>query len=201
MNVKIKLCGMFREKDIDYVNELMPDYVGFIINFSKSHRSIDAQTAMKLKEKLSKKIKAVGVFVNEKPEVITDIVNRQIISVVQLHGSEDENYIKSLRKNCNAEIIKAFTVKTLKDIEKANNSSADFVLLDSGAGTGTTFDHSLIKGISRPYFLAGGLTDKNVATAIDNLRPFAVDASSSLETNKIKDINKMTSFVKAVRKG
>ena len=116
-----------------------------------------------------------------------------------MHGNEDEQYISDLQKVIDCPIIKAFHIRSTEDIITANKSSADYVLLDSGGGTGKTFDHSLIQDIMRPYFLAGGITSENVGTAIETHNPFAVDVSSSLETNGFKDIIKMTAFVKAVR--
>lgn len=196
---KIKLCGLTRPCDIEYVNELLPEYIGFVFA-PKSRRYISPEKADVLREHLDDRITPVGVFVDEKIEVIADLIKRKIIDIVQLHGNESEQYITDLRKVIDCPVIKAFRIESKADIVSANNSSADFVLLDSGGGTGTAFDHSLLKDITRPYFLAGGLTPENVGTAIKQLVPFAVDASSSLETNGFKDRNKMTAFVKAVRK-
>lgn len=196
---KIKLCGLTRPCDIEYANELSPEYIGFVFA-PKSRRYILPEKAEMLRKKLDSKITPVGVFVDEKTEIIADLVKRNIIDIVQLHGNEDEEYINNLRKAVDCPIIKAFRIESNTDIVSANKSSADYVLLDSGGGTGTTFDHSLIQGITRPYFLAGGLTPENVGTAIKTLNPYAVDASSSLETNGFKDKMKMTAFVKAVRK-
>lgn len=196
---KIKLCGLTRPCDIEYVNGLLPEYIGFVFA-PKSKRYISSEDAEQLRIKLDSRITPVGVFVDEEIRVVSDLVRRKIIDVVQLHGNENEEYITALRKAAPCPIIKAFRIESNADIITANNSSADYVLLDSGGGTGTVFDHSLIQGITRPYFLAGGLTPENVVTAVKQLAPFAVDASSSLETDGFKDINKMTAFVKAVRK-
>lgn len=196
---KIKLCGLTRPCDIEYVNELLPEYIGFVFT-SKSKRYISPENAEMLKNRLNSRITPVGVFVNEKIGVINDLINEGIIDVVQLHGDESEEYIETLRKAAPCPIIKAFRVKNKTDIISANNSSADYILLDSGGGTGAVFDHSLIQNLTRPYFLAGGLTPENLGTAIKTLHPFAVDASSSLETDGFKDKIKMTAFVNAVRK-
>lgn len=198
---KIKLCGLRRECDIEYANELLPEYIGFIFT-SKSKRYVKPEFAVELREKLDRDIVPVGVFVDEKTEVIADTVKRGIISAVQLHGNEDNAYIAELRRlaGISVEIIKAFVVKSEKDVEAANSSDADYVLLDSGSGSGEVFDHSLIKNIDRPYFLAGGLTPENVDVAVSKLNPYAIDASSCLETDGYKDFNKMSAFVKAVRK-
>ena len=196
---KIKLCGLTRPYDIEYANALLPEYIGFVFA-PKSKRYVSPQKAEKLRIILDRRITPVGVFADEKIEAVSDLVKYQIIDVVQLHGNESEQYIADLRKAIACPIIKAFRIESAADIINANSSSADYVLLDSGGGTGTAFDHSLIQGITRPYFLAGGLTPENVGTAVKTLHPYAVDASSSLETDGFKDKNKMTAFVKAVRK-
>lgn len=198
---KIKLCGLRRECDIEYVNELLPEYIGFIFA-PKSKRYVEPELALELRKKLDSEIIPVGVFVDENPELIAGMIKRGIISVVQLHGNEDNAYIAELRRlvGSSVEIIKAFVVKSENDVEAANNSDADYVLLDSGGGSGEVFDHSLIKNIDRPYFLAGGLTPENVGGAVSGLQPYAVDASSCLETDGFKDFNKMSAFVKAIRK-
>lgn len=195
---KIKLCGIKRECDIQYVNELCPEYIGFV--FAKeSRRYVTPEQAKILRGQLKIDIIPVGVFVDEEPNQITSLVEQDIIQAVQLHGKEDEAYIGELRKDIKCPIIKAFRIQSKEDIDKANHSSADYVLLDSGGGSGETFEWSLIGEIKRPYFLAGGLTPENVSDAIGKLAPFAVDASSSLETDGFKDREKMTTFVKAVR--
>lgn len=196
---KIKLCGLSRDCDIDYANELLPEYIGFVF-WQKSKRYVSPERARELRTKLRKEIIPVGVFVDEKTEVIAELANNGIIDIVQLHGSENEGYIERLRKKVSCPVIKAYCTKSKAEINLANSSKADFVLLDSGQGTGTTFDHSLLKEIKRPYFLAGGLTPENVGVAVKKLKPFAVDASSSLETEGFKDKDKMAAFVKAVRK-
>lgn len=196
---KIKLCGLTRPCDIEYVNELLPEYIGFVFA-PKSRRYISPEKAEVLREHLDDRITPVGVFVDEKIEVIADLIKRKIIDIVQLHGNESEQYIEDLRRVIDCPVIKAFRIESEADIVSANNSSADYVLLDSGGGTGKVFDHSLLKDIARPYFLAGGLTPENVETAVKQLAPFAVDASTSLETDGFKDKIKMTAFVNAVRK-
>lgn len=196
---KIKLCGLTRPCDIEYVNELLPEYIGFVFA-PKSRRYISPEKAEVLREHLDDRITPVGVFADEKIEIIADLIKRKIIDIVQLHGNESEKYITGLRRVIDCPVIKAFRIESEADIVSANNSSADYVLLDSGGGTGKVFDHSLLKDIARPYFLAGGLTPENVETAVKQLKSFAVDVSSSLETDGFKDKIKMTAFVNAVRK-
>lgn len=197
---KIKLCGLRRPCDIDYANELMPDYIGFVF-YSKSKRYVSFDEAEKLRKQLNDGITSVGVFVDEAIENIEYATDNNIISVVQLHGNEDNEYIKTLRTKVSCPIIQAFRVETETDIAKAEKSEADYIMLDSGGGTGKTFEHSLIKNVKRDFFLAGGLDNENVSDAISKCKPYAVDTSSSLETDGAKDKKKMTAFVNAVRNG
>lgn len=197
---KIKLCGLSRKCDIEWANELHPEYIGFVFA-PKSRRYVSVDTAAELKAMLSEDIKAVGVFVNSPVESVAYILSRGIIDMAQLHGSEDEEYISRLVKLTDKPIIKAFSINSAADVSAANNSSADMVLLDSGqGGTGTNFDWKLLGNINRPYFLAGGLCCENISQAITALDPYAVDVSSGIETNGCKDKNKMAAFVAAVRK-
>lgn len=196
---KIKLCGLKRVCDIEWANELQPDYVGFVFA-RQSKRYVTGKEAEKLRAMLHKPVKAVGVFVNEEPEVIAALTRQRTIDMVQLHGNEDEAYLRRLRGMTGVPVIQAFRVKTREDIQRAEKSSADIVLLDSGSGGGKTFDWDLLQDMKRPYFLAGGLTPKNVADAIERLRPFGVDTSSCLETEGVKDKRKMAAFVEAVRR-
>lgn len=196
---KIKLCGLTRLSDIEAANELRPDYIGFVFA-PKSRRYVTAEKAAELKRRLDPGIKAVGVFVNERPEAIAALLNSGTIDMAQLHGSESEEYIHQLRLLTDKQIIKAFRIQTEQDILAAQASSADLVLLDSGAGTGTAFDWNLIQNTQRPYLLAGGLAPDNVISAIQTLHPYGVDVSSGIETNGLKDNKKMAAFVAAVRK-
>lgn len=189
---KIKFCGLKSLDDIYYANELLPEYVGFVF-VPKSKRYITPAQAEKLRAALSEKICAVGVFVNENLANVAELLNAGIIDAAQLHGNEDDDYIKILRGLSNKPIIKAF------QIHSSLQSSADFILIDSGAGGGKVFDWNLIKNLRREYFLAGGLNPENVGDAIKILNPFAVDVSSGIETDGKKDFDKMAAFAKAVR--
>ena len=195
---KIKLCGLSREEDITVANMLKPDFVGFVFA-KKSKRHVSRDKAAILKRNLDPDIQSVGVFVDEAPAIVADYIERGLIDIAQLHGNEDNAYIKTLRKYTAKPVIKAFRVREGKNLSEAEASSADYVLLDSGAGDGKIFDWSLIREFNRPYFLAGGLTPDNVAEAIAILKPFAVDVSSGIETDGIKDAAKMKNFVNAVR--
>ena len=196
---KIKLCGLSRQCDIEWANELHPDYIGFVFA-PNSKRYISPEKASTLKQALASEIMAVGVFVDETAENVAYLLNQKIIDIAQLHGKESDEYINRLRKLTEKPIIKAFRISSSTDIVTAENSKADFILLDSGAGTGTVFDWELIQNINRPYFLAGGLYPNNVKSAIETLHPYAVDVSSGIETNGLKDKTKMADFITAVRK-
>lgn len=197
---KIKLCGLTRICDIEAVNVLKPEYIGFVFA-PKSRRYVPPEQAEILKTHLNSDISAVGVFVNEAVNTVAELLNKGIIDIAQLHGTENEDYIKQLRKMTVRPVIKAFKVDTVQDISDAEKSTADFVLLDSGTGgTGTSFDWELIKNFQRPYFLAGGLDPDNAKDAVKALKPYAVDVSSGIETNGLKDRSKMADFIVAVRK-
>lgn len=196
---KIKLCGLSQLRDIEIANQLAPEYVGFVFA-TLSKRYISPEQAGRLKKHLHPSITAVGVFVNEAPEEVSKLLSHGIIDMVQLHGREDEDYIKTLRTLTDRPIIKAFAISKEKDIFDANESSADYVILDSGnGGTGKIFDWDLAKGLVRPYFLAGGLCLGNIDRAIKTLDPYAVDVSSGIETDGQKDIDKMDEFVNIIR--
>ena len=208
---RIKICGLKRIEDIEAVNELCPDYVGFVFA-DFSHRYVDKETAVRLKGRLDPRIKAVGVFVNEDYNYVAELLNEGVIDIAQLHGDEDEVYIEKLRgltsdnedeaKSADSEkIIKAFNMSKIGNVSEIDNSSADMVLVDSGTGSGKTFDWKRLREIKRPYILAGGLGTSNIAEAISVLHPYGVDVSSGVETDKLKDVNKMRSFVEIVRKG
>ena len=195
---RIKMCGLRRMEDIEAVNEIRPEYIGFVF-FPGSRRYIPAADAGKLREKLNPEIRAVGVFVDEDPETVAALLEDGIIDMAQLHGHEDVRCLENLRRLTGKPLIRAFRVRSPEDVRLAQSSSADGILLDAGAGDGRTFDWSFLQGIRRPYFLAGGLDPENVSRAVRGLKPFAVDVSSGIETSGYKDINKMRAFVRAVR--
>lgn len=197
--IKIKFCGLKRRADIEAANALKPDFIGFV--FAKdSRRYISPENAAVLKSRLSSEISAVGVFVNERPEYIASLLDDGLIDLAQLHGDEDEAYISRLKGLTGKPVIKAFRISSASEAVKASASSADMILLDSGTGSGRTFNWQLIKEIPRPYFLAGGLDPVNAGDAVRLLNPWAVDVSSGIETDGLKDIKKMAAFAAAVRK-
>lgn len=195
---RIKFCGLKTIDDVYAANEIFPEYVGFVFA-PKSKRLVSSAQADKLRNALSKKIRAVGVFVNAEISNVAELLNAGIIDAAQLHGSEDDAYIKKIRDITRKPIIKAFKIKSADDVAKAEKSVADFILVDAGAGDGKTFDWSLLKNLRREYFLAGGLTADNVINAIEMLQPFAVDVSSGIEIDGRKNFDKMKMFARAVR--
>lgn len=198
---KIKICGLFRENDIRYVNEAKPDWCGFIIHFPKSRRNLPPKRVRELRAFLAPEIVPVGVFVDQPVEVVAGLLNDGTVSIAQLHGGEDNSYIEALRKAApGCGIWKAFKVRSRSDLQIAQGSSADLVLLDNGYGTGEIFDWTLAKGFARPYLLAGGLTAENIPEAIAALHPYGLDISSGVETEKRKDRNKIIAAVNAARK-
>lgn len=197
---RIKLCGLSRPCDIEVVNELCPDYIGFVFA-EKSRRYVPPEQAAELKSLLRPEILAVGVFVDEEIERIADLLGAGVIDLAQLHGGEDEAYIGRLRERTDSPLIKAFRVDKEGDIEKARASTADYVLLDSGSGgTGKAFDRKLLARMDRPYFLAGGLDAATVGEAVERWRPYGVDVSSGIETEGVKDAEKMRAFMKCARR-
>lgn len=196
---KIKFCGMQTLRDIEAANEIMPEYAGFVFA-PQFRRFVSRETFAMIRSALNPEIKTVGVFVDNPFDEIAGLLKSGIIDFAQLHGSEDEGFILRLQEHTLKPIIKAFKIETAEDIKRAKASSADFVLLDSGTGTGRRFDWSLIRDFGRNYFLAGGLCPENVSEAIEKFSPYAVDVSSGIETDMVKDKVKMQKFAQAVRK-
>ena len=198
--VKIKICGLRRIEDIENVNNVLPDYIGFV--FAESKRQINAETAAELKQKLDKRITAVGVFVNQSIDFIAKLYQNKIIEIAQLHGDEDDEYIDNLRQVCDCKIIKSVSVSNVLPVLP---KTADYLLFDKAStqrgGTGETFDWSALTNYNGiPYFLAGGLTAENVSDALKLISPFAVDVSSGVETNDFKDPDKINKFVQIMRR-
>lgn len=201
---KIKICGLTREQDIEAVNKYLPDYAGFV--FAESRRKLTCQSAVKLTKRLVPEVKPVGVFVNHNPEELADISKACRLAAVQLHGDEDNRYIDNLRRLLPEAtlIIKAVRVQNSEILQAAPAIECDIFLLDSfqeevPGGTGDTFDWTLIKDFTRPYFLAGGLNKDNVTKAIKNIHPFGIDVSSGVETDGFKDSSRISAFIKKAR--
>jgi phosphoribosylanthranilate isomerase len=201
----VKLCGMHRPEDVAAANAAGPDLVGFVVDFPRSHRSVPVAVLPALTAGVAPAIARVGVFVDEAPAVVAGLVASEAIDACQLHGHEDEAYLAGLRAElaragvANAPVIQAFRVRERADVERAEASSADVILLDNGQGTGERFDWSLVTHVARPFILAGGLDPTNVTEAIVVTHPLGVDMSSGVETDGIKDEIKMRAAVAAVR--
>ena len=198
--MKIKICGLKRNEDIEYVNEALPDYIGFV--FSKSRRQVTLQQAYDLKRDLNSRIKSVGVFVNEPQDMIAELAKNGIIDLAQLHGNEDNVYISKLREKTDGKvkIIKAISISNEFSIDQINEIDADFFLLDNGSGgTGKAFDYSLIKNkVNDRIFLAGGINAGNIKNAV-SLNPYCIDVSSGAESDGIKDREKIIKVVRSIR--
>lgn len=197
---RIKICGLYRPCDIGYVNQVRPDWCGFIINFPKSHRSLAPEQVRELRRGLEGTVVPVGVFVDQPVETVAGLLNDGTVSIAQLHGHEDLAYIAAVRAAAPGHPVwKAFKIRAAADLAAANVSPADLVILDNGYGTGETFNWSLAGGVTRPYLLAGGLTPENIPQAISQLHPYGLDISSGVETDKKKDPAKIQAAVAAAR--
>ena len=196
---KVKICGLTREEDVCFVNEALPDYVGFV--FAESKRQIDFDLAKRLKDRLSRNIKAVGVFVNADIDLVKKLCAENIIDMIQLHGDEEEKYIEQIRKITDKPIIKAMRVCRKEDIA---DTAANFTLFDTYhkeqyGGTGESFNWQFVKDYEKPCFLAGGLDIGNIKEAIETVKPYCVDISSGVETDGVKDKEKIINIINLVR--
>ena len=195
---RIKMCGLRRAEDIRAANAILPEYIGFVF-FRGSRRYLSPEEAAALRGGVAPEIRVVGVFVDEEPEQVAALMAGGIIDIAQLHGQEDEAWLRRFRALGGGPAIRAFRVRRGEDIRRAEAFPSDMILLDAGAGDGKTFDWRLLQGVMRPYFLAGGLNPENAGRAVRELTPFAVDVSSGIETAGFKDPEKMRAFARAVR--
>ena len=215
---KVKMCGISKVETIPAVVEAKPDYMGLV--FASSKRQVTVDQAKTLVEELHKQytkrynngaeqsnddeIKTVGVFVNETLDNLVSIATEANLDVVQLHGDEDEAFIQSLKGRTNVEIWKAVQIRSSTDAEAWIDSSADMLLFDAyhkdeRGGTGEVFDWSCLDEFERPFMLAGGIDSTNVARAIRTVRPYGIDISSGIETDGVKDDEKIKAFTNIVR--
>ena len=208
---KIKMCGISKVETIPAIIDAKPDYMGLV--FAPSKRQVTVEQAKTLVEELHKQyavrynsetIKTVGVFVNETVENLLKIAEEVKLDVIQLHGDEDEFFIQILKEQSNVAVWKAVQVRSAADAEKWIDSSADMLLFDAyhkdeRGGTGEVFDWSSLDEFERPFMLAGGIDSTNVARAIRTVRPYGIDISSGIETNGVKDDEKMKAFTNIVR--
>ena len=195
--MKVKLCGMYRPEDIGYANAVQPDYVGFVF-YPKSHRAVTPEQAREYRRMLHPEIRTVGVFVDEDPKVIIELLEEGVLDVAQLHGSETEEDIQYIQAVCGKPVIKAVKVRDRYDVEAWLDSSADYLLFDNGMGTGQAFDWSVLAGVDREFFLAGGLRPENLTEAMETVQPYAVDISSGIESDRVKDPEKMRRIMELV---
>ncbi len=196
--MKIKICGLQTREDILYVNEANPNFIGFI--FAKeSKRQISIQKAKELKNLLNSTIKSVGVFVNSDIKTILEIKEQGIIDIIQLHGEEDNKYIKLLKDKTQLPIIKA--LKASEHLEKEIETTlSDYVLIDNKTGgSGKTFDWNLIPKTRKKIFLAGGLNTNNIIEAIKIVNPYCLDINSGVETNNKKDRDKIIKITELIK--
>ena len=197
---KLKICGLTCEEDVAAVNEVRPDFAGFVIEVPGRRRSITVEQTKVLVKGLNKDTLPIGVFVDAPPELPISLLRDGTLWAAQLHGNEDEEYIEKIQNMTGKHVIKAFSIKTPEDVKRALKSPADYILLDQGiGGTGEAFDWNLVPPVKRPFFLAGGLAPENLRAAIAALHPWAVDISSSLETNGKKDPEKIHRLFRMLR--
>lgn len=195
----VKICGLRRKEDIEAVNKYVPDYIGFV--FAKSRRQVTEEEAYELKKLLKPEIKTVGVFVNQDIDMIINLCRKGIIDIPQLHGNETEEDIIRIKKACDVPVFKAVSVQSTEDILRGQNSQADVLLLDNGAGgTGKTFDWNMIEDINKPFFIAGGINEKNVLKALEK-KPYGIDVSGGVETDGFKDPAKIKNIIETIRRG
>ncbi|MBQ6304570.1 MAG: phosphoribosylanthranilate isomerase [Clostridiales bacterium] len=197
---EIKICGLTRVEDIIAVNRYGADYAGFVF-CKKSRRYIDSYKAGELIDFLRSDITTVGVFMDEPLDNVISAARISGVQMIQLHGHESDEYVEYVRRTLERPVIKAFKADEEGALEKALKSNADYVMIDSGAGSGRKFDWNILKGFNRDYFLAGGLDPESVGEALSMLEPFAVDVSSGVETDGLKDEEKIEKFIKAVKHG
>lgn len=197
--MKIKICGLTRPEDIACVNRLLPDYIGFVC-WPGSRRFVSEEQAARLKAALSPEIRAVGVFVDAPVEEITALLQKGVIDMAQLHGEESEEDVCRIRELTGKPVIRAVKVGCRRDVEEWQGSAADYLLFDSGMGSGRTFDWNLLKEVKRPYFLAGGLGADNLEQVLAQVQPYGVDLSSSVETGGYKDPQKMRRVMEVIRR-
>lgn len=196
---KVKVCGISHEQEINLMNELKPDYVGFVFS-TKSKKFIAPEHAGYLRSKLRKGIRSVGVFENAKIEEVALAVEVAGLDMIQLRGSETGEYIAVLREYVRCPIIRAFKVKSAMEAERAMYTTADYVMLDS-VKSGQSFDWKMIGSARRrEYFLKGGINVDNVQQALSiEPQPYALDVSTGVESNRVKDYRKVMKFLLAVR--
>lgn len=196
--MKIKICGLFRPVDADYVNEAMPDYAGLVF-WEKSRRRVNREQAVSFRKSLHPDIQTVGVFVDEEPDIIIELLRADILDIAQLHGKETEEQVRYIKERSGKPVWKAVEVKNEADIEKWNASVADCLLFDGGKGGGNPFVWELLQCAKRPFLLAGGLDMDRIKAAAKLPGLMGIDISSGVETDGLKDREKILQIVRLVR--
>lgn len=208
--MRVKICGIRRKEDVSYVNQYLPDYIGFV--FADTRRKVSLETAAMLAKELDPRIQKVGVFVRQEIGLLTEAIAGGTVDYLQLHGDEDEAYedalFESLIKNGidspQEKCIKAYRIRGAEDFWRIGGTRCRWLLLDTYSqtlpgGTGERFNWELIQGMDREFFLAGGIGTSNIERAVREVKPYAVDVSSSLETDGMKDKEKIREFMEKVR--
>ena len=198
---KIKICGLRRPEDVNMMNRLKPDYVGFILAEGR-RRTISPETAQSLHAGLDPSIASVGVFVNQEPDRILELAGKGIFEAIQLHGQEGPETVRYLKERCGLPIFKALSVRDGSEADEWQESGVDYLLLDNGiGGTGETFDWSCYGRIPKniPLWIAGGLNEDNVPEVLTGLAPYGIDVSGGVETDGYKDEKKAARLIACVR--
>ncbi|MDP4086394.1 MAG: phosphoribosylanthranilate isomerase [Bacillota bacterium] len=199
--MKVKICGILDVTTAKTAVEYGSDAIGFV--FADSKRKIDPKTARAIVRELPKNILKIGVFVNETKEVMEKVASYVGLTHLQLHGRETPDFCQTL----SLPVIKAISVSSKEDIGFSRQFSCEYILLDGPkgryqGGNGETFDWTHIKQETlskRKWILAGGLTNENVRIAIQETHPYMVDVSSGVETNGVKDLRKIKSFIEKAK--
>lgn len=194
--VKVKVCGITELEQAEAAVKAGADAIGFI--FAESRRKVSVQTAKEIGARLPASVKKIGVFVDAGKEEIENIVREAGLDQVQLHGNEQPGFLLSL----SVPSYKALSIQKESDLEGIGHFPGNFILVDSGhgaarGGNGTTFDWNYLRNVSsnKNIILAGGLNTENVERAINEVNPYMIDVSSGVETDGIKDINKIKEFI------
>ncbi len=195
---RVKICGINSPEDVEIVNELKPDYVSFA--FYKNKCQVTYEKARKLKQLLDKDIRVIGVFVDENTNVVASAANDDLLDVIEFHGNEGPGEIERIKAFTSKPIIQGFRIRSRADVKVALDSHADNILMYSSSESGVPMDWKLLTNVTRPYFLAGGLNADNIEKAIKICHPFAVSVTTGVETDGIKDREKMAAFIKMARR-
>ena len=201
--MKIKICGIKTENAAQAVENYGADFIGCIF-YKKSRRYIEPEVAAQILKPLTR-VKKVGVFVDENVSIVNEISELLKLDYVQLHGNENPDYAAQINKP----IIKAYRFGENFNIDDANNFPCEFILIDSFVkgqvgGTGQTFNWEnsaeKISRITKPIFIAGGISQENFRDAARTFKPYALDVSGSLEVDGEKSVEKIKSFMDSVSK-